>query len=246
MGSIWFDKAKGDFTVDTLSSTTTNYESEHYKTDGGTGMSIGGRAFLALFEKVDIVPVFGFSTEKISMKYTGANSARRDTSVKSGDYKENVFFAGCGANWKLEKGMVEGGLAIAQYTVDNKINANNDTLVYQNKSTEKYFPGFNLGVEYGLTKWLDARVGVQEFFGNDKDKGKQTKWYYSSGNYTRWDNEYLFNNYPEDFLSFGLGFKFSKFRIDGTIYEKNFFEGTYLLSGRQTNVFGTLSATFEF
>jgi hypothetical protein len=228
-GTINFDKAKAEGTY------PSDYF-EKYETDGGTGMRVGGRAFLALFEKIDIVPVFGFASEKISMKYEDP-----DTEITSGDLKMSYFFGGLGANYKLDKGMVTGGLTVAQYVWDDQVYKGGDEYrAYYDKETEKIFPGFNIGVEYGLTKWLDGRMGIQEFFGKTKDEDGNHYYGYKE------TDEWLWNNYPEDFLSFGLGFKFSKFKVDATVYEYNFFHGTYLLSGQSAPIFGTLSATFEF
>jgi outer membrane protein OmpA-like peptidoglycan-associated protein len=212
-----------------------NVSQEKWESTGGTGIGFGARAFLGLLENIDIIPVFGFSTEKISAEYTDAVTPAND--FEYGDYKHSWLFFGLGANWKLDKGMVAGGLTYAQETFDDKV----DT-TYPWKGTHHFVPAFNLGVEYGLTKWLDARIGMYEWFGKDEYESR------SDGS-SRYKAENLFdvsNFNPEDFLSFGLGLKFSKFRIDGTIYEKNFFEGSYLLSGISTNVFGTLSATFFF
>ncbi len=102
-------------------------------------------------------------------------------------------------------------------------------------------PGFNLGVEYELTKWLTARIGMEKEFGryDEKEHYGNSPWFYEyKGSFS--------DPSSQDFIGTGVGFKFSKFQVDATVGEENFFEGTYLLSGIQRNLFGTMSVVFTF
>jgi len=225
---------------------------ETYQTDGGNGLEFGGRAFWEVIENFQVVPLFAFGTESIKLDSTLSYSFSYQDGIpfdtawtvkgKTGDVKMNYLILGLGGNLKLDKGMVAGGLSLYRDKWTDERTKPDSTSEY----TETIMPGFNLGVEYELTKWLTARVGMEKWFGRDESKYDYDYWeppyhYLVHGKYTD-----RFSNYPEDFIGLGVGFKFSKFKVDATVGENNFFEGTYLLSGKERNLFGTLSAIFEF
>jgi len=234
------------------------YEDRSYETDGGTRIEFGARAFWGVSENFQVVPLFAFGTESISLdssvidyyRNSDFGVIRADTGKGStGDYKESYFLIGLGGNLKLDKGMVVGGLNLTRYKWTDEL----DT-ISTHESTEWFMPGFNLGVEYELTKWLTARVGMEKWFGRDEYKSEYDYWYPSppdpdSFRY-HWTSLYeykdRFSNNPEDFIGLGVGFKFSKFKVDATVGEQNLFQGGYILSGKERNMFGILSATFEF
>ncbi|MCJ7457680.1 MAG: hypothetical protein MUP17_01650, partial [candidate division Zixibacteria bacterium] len=96
-------------------------------------------------------------------------------------------------------------------------------------------------VEYELTKWLTARMGMEKEFGRFEDK------YHYPNSAFFYESKFRFSSpSSRDFIGLGVGFKFSKFQVDATVGEDNFFEGTYLLSGIQRNLFGIVSAVFTF
>lgn len=250
-----FDRSKYDYYYSDTLRSDTYYEREIknkiYETDGGTRIEFGARAFWEIIESFQLVPLFAFGTESISLDsmvidfYRDSDpfpDERADTaSGKSGDLKKNYLFFGLGGNLKLDKGMVAGGLNLTRVKTTDERGARGTV-----EHTETFMPGFNLGVEYELTKWLVARIGMEKWFGSSEVKSDSAysdpPWLYES-HYNLKDR---FSNYPEDFIGLGVGFKFSKFKVDATVGENSLFEGTYLLSGRERNLFGTLSAIFEF
>ena len=137
------------------------------ETDGGNGIQFGARGFFQLTDDFQMVPLIAFGSESISLKGTGAEAGNSTT----GDFKENFFIVGLGGNLKLDKGMVVGGLNVTRMRVTDE----SDTTFITDEETEWFMPGFNLGVEYELTKWLTARMGMEKEFGRYEDK-----WHYSN------------------------------------------------------------------
>jgi hypothetical protein len=222
---INFDRGKLNYTSGTTTSTL--------ETDGGNGIEIGARGFFQVTDNYQVIPLVAFSSESIRLKGIGAEAGNSTT----GDFKENFFIVGLGGNLKLDKGMVAGGLNLSRMKMTNE----SDTASITDEETAWYMPGFNLGVEYELTKWLTARMGMEKEFGRFEDK------YHYPNQAFFYDEKYRFSDpSSQDFIGLGVGFKFSKFQVDATFGEDNFFEGTYLLSGIQRNLFGIVSAVFTF
>lgn len=220
-----FDRGKLTYTSGTTTSTL--------ETDGGNGIQLGARGFFQLNDEFQMIPLVAFGSESISLKGTGAQAGNAST----GDFKENFFIVGLGGNLKLDKGMVVGGLNLTRERTTDE----SDTTNWTYEHTDWFVPGFNLGVEYELTKWLTARMGMEKEFAHH-----ELKYHYPSSAFF-YDDKYRFSSpSSEDFIGLGVGFKFSKFQVDATIGEDNFFEGTYLLSGVQRNLFGVVSAVFTF
>lgn len=203
------------------------------ETDGGNGVELGARGFFQLNDNFQMIPLISYYSESMSLTGTGSQASNAST----GKLKESFFIVGLGGNLKLDKGMVFGGLNLTRMKFDDKT----DTIGYQDDETVWFMPGFNLGVEYELTKWLVARMGMEKEFGRYEDK-----YHYGNDAYF-YDYKYCFYNpSPDDFIGLGVGFKFSKFQVDATVGENNLFEGTYLLSGTQRNLFGYISTVFTF
>jgi hypothetical protein len=219
-----FDRAEDSYRSGSISITD--------KTDGGNGIEFGARGFFEATPDFQVVPLLVWSTETISLKHTEKNN-----NYSTGDLKMSYFLLALGGNLKLEKGMVAGGINLTRSSDKDE----RDTIsTYE--STDWSMPGFNLGVEYELTKWLVGRVGMEKDFGK-----YETKSDYSSSYYTiHYDTKGRYTSSSVDFIGLGVGFKFSKFKVDATVGDNNFFEGSYIASGVQRNLFGILSAIFEF
>lgn len=229
-GMIKINFDRGDYTE---SGTGEGAYTGELKTDGGNGIQVGARGFFQLNDNFQVIPLVAFWSESMSLIGTGSLESQSST----GKYKENFFVVGLGGNLKLDKGMVAGGLSLSRMHWINQT----DTTSWQDDETDWYVPGFNLGVEYELTKWLTARIGMEKEFGryDEKEHYGNSPWFY----------EYKGSFYDpsnQDFIGTGVGFKFSKFQVDATVGEESFFEGTYLLSGIQKNLFETISVVFTF
>jgi hypothetical protein len=203
------------------------------ETDGGNGIEFGARGFFQVNDNFQVIPLVAYSSESMSLTGSGSMTSYATT----GKLKESFLIIGLGGNLKLDKGMVAGGLNFYREKWVNET----DTTSWTDDETYQYLPGFNLGVEYELTKWLVARVGMEKEFGRYEDK-------YHYGNST-WFYDYksrFSDPNSQDFIGLGVGFKFSKFQVDATVGEDNLYEGTYLLSGIQRNLFGNMSVVFTF
>lgn len=114
--------------------------------------------------------------------------------------------------------MVAGGLSLSRMKTTDE----SDTTFWTFEHTDWFMPGFNLGVEYDLTKWLTARLGMEKEFARH-----ELKWHFPNSVFH--DDKYRFTSpSPQDFIGLGVGFKFSKFQVDATVGEDNFFEGNLL------------------
>lgn len=257
---LGFDKAKGERNISYRgllpatgldTNTTVNTVKETIKSEGGTGIAFQLRGFFELLENFQVVPLFEFSSKSMAVSSVYDSSGTRfiygtgtrsdsalHSSYKSGDYKDSYFIIALGGNLKLDKGMVAGGIHLRKEKVKDE-----SVTKVTDQSTTWYMPGFNLGAEYELTKWLTARLGMQKWFGKNEHKVDNL---FTLVRESQSDTKSRFSSSDEDFIGAGVGFKFSKFQIDATVGDNNFFEGTYLLSGVQRNLFGTMSVVFTF
>ncbi len=218
-----FDRAK--------TSSTSGSVFDKNETDGGNGIAFGARGFFEVSTDFQVVPLFAFAHESVSLKHTEDVSANNYT---TGKMTETLLFFGLGGNLQLEKGMVAGGLNL---TMTQEKDEKDPTSTTETK--DWYMPGFNLGVEYELVKWLTARIGMEKWFGKRESKLDTTLPFHRN-------TKTRFANSDESFVGAGVGFKFSKFQVDATVGDNSLFEGGYILSGVQRNLFGTLSAVFTF
>ncbi|MDH4223593.1 MAG: hypothetical protein OEV55_08665 [candidate division Zixibacteria bacterium] len=257
MFTLSFDRAKSHFNQTYTyysdfwgDSYVENWE-ETFKIDGGNRMEFGARAFWEVAENFQIVPLVTFGTESLKLDSTVSYSYNYDpgtiwdeawdTSGTTGDVKQNYLIIALGGNLKLDKGMVAGGLSLYREKWTDETESE-----YTYEYTSTLMPGFNLGVEYELTRWLTARVGMEKWFGRDEEKYDQDYWeppYHYLG-HTKYTDRY--SEYPDDFIGVGFGFKFSKFKVDAFMGEQNLFRGGYILSGQENNMFANISAIFEF
>ncbi len=199
------------------------------------------------------------------------DTTRYDTGYNYDDYSDMALNFGLGTNYKLPlNGTLACGIGMFydrfkheyktekhySYTYsyhDPYTSFTNDTSYtetipsnpYTQTTSTLFFPYFNLGLEIYPKKWFVTRLGVYKYMGSEK----------RSYNYTDPDNENEYvdtrDNYTSgwrnsDFLTFGIGFNFSSFRLDFTVSDKSLFSGTYLFSGNGEDLFTSVSASYEF
>ncbi len=135
----------------------------------------------------------------------------------------------------LERGFMAGGLSAGfnSYTATAS-----STLTDEYKYSAFVFPKFNLGMEWALTDWLVGRLGYSRAVTSDNQK-------YTDVGVTTEVMRTLASD-PVQTITMGLGFQFGRFSIDGTIGEKLLKEGIYTVSGKSNNLFGMLSASYNF
>jgi hypothetical protein len=51
---------------------------------------------------------------------------------------------------------------------------------------------------------------------------------------------------PDQTITTGIGFHFNRFSVDGTVGERLFKNGLYILTGKTNDLFGMLSASYNF
>ncbi|MCU0373346.1 MAG: hypothetical protein MUE56_08915, partial [Ignavibacteria bacterium] len=100
-------------------------------------------------------------------------------------------------------------------------------------------PEINMGIEWNFTEWLQGRVGYQRAVTNRTYKNEAT-----GGDVYELKNSFASN--PVQTISTGLGFQFGRFSLDGTIGEKFYKQSPYIVSGKTQDVFGVLSASYNF
>ncbi len=135
----------------------------------------------------------------------------------------------------LDKGFMAGGLSAG---FNSHTATATSTLTDEFKYSAFVFPKFNLGMEWALTDWLIGRLGYSRAVTSDNQK-------YTDVGVTTEVMRTLASD-PIQTITMGLGFQFGRFSIDGTIGEKLLKEGIYTVSGKSNNLFGMLSASYNF
>ena len=200
--------------------------------DGGMQFTIGTRGFFVVDKKSNfsIVPYLGFGM------YSWNPTNSMDTSLLP-QYSQWKFDGGIGINTKvLDHGMFAGGLSFGYQSVETE----QVNLSAANTNTTTYFilPKFNLGLEWNFTDWIQGRMGYSRSVTSRDDEWK-------TQNLTQEYSQTVASD-PDQTITLGLGFQFGRFSLDGTIGEKFFKEGFYVISGKSNEMFGILSASYNF
>jgi len=164
------------------------------------------------------------------------------TANTTGQSQVNTFNlnGGIGLNMPvLEDGMLAGGLSVIYSSYKNTVSNNPAIQNTSIKINDFTFPQFNVGMEWNFTDWLTGRLGYSRGVIHDD----QT--YGQNGGNTQEYTQALETN-PDQTITTGLGFHFVRFSIEGTIGEKFWQRGVYLISGHATDMFGILSASYNF
>ena len=91
--------------------------------------------------------------------------------------------------------------------------------------------------ETRIADWLTARFGFNKAIDMRKTE--------VSGGITVTDNQ-LLESSTEQTVSLGAGFHFGRFSIDGTVSERWLKQGINFVSGQSTDLFGVVSASYNF
>ena len=209
----------------TMPGNTTTYENE-----GGIDLAANFRAWIypKNNSKIAIVPVLGFSTYSWDPKVTSGS-----VTMTGLNYSWLAFNGGIGLNWPVSDDIQLAGGVLAGYT-GYKADSGSVTI----KNTYFEAPRFHLSGETAIADWLTARFGYMRsvtFTKNSNETGSVTveRTYTAASNY-------------DQTVSLGAGFHFGRFSIDATVSEQWLKQGINFVSGTQTDLFGVVSASYNF
>jgi hypothetical protein len=213
----------------TQGSNTTTYESE-----GGIEFGAGFRAWIypKTNSKLAVVPVLGFSTYSWNPKVTSGS-----TTVTGLNYSWLNLNGGVGINLPVMDDIQIAGGLVVEY---NSYKA--DSGSYEFKSTDFILPRFHLAGETHIADWLTARFGYSRAVNMNKEETTSGPVTIESNH--KWANDR--SNSSVQTISLGAGFHFGRFSIDATVSEKWLKEGINFVSGRQNDLFGVVSASYNF
>lgn len=220
-----FNKIKREITLSGVTNT--------YKNDGGLQFDgfLRGKFMLVKQMKLSLIPYasVGFYSWNPTLEPEVSGFLKTEHSYMN-------MMGGLGISMPiLEKGFMAGGLSAGYSSYKAKMSS---TLTDEYSYSAFIFPKFNLGMEWALTDWLVGRLGYSRAVISDNQK------YTDTG--VSFEVMRTLDSDPVQTITMGLGFQFGRFSIDGTIGEKLLKEGINTVSGKQNNLFGMLSASYNF
>ena len=221
---ISFDKSLFEASIGVKSNgyeyTATNYTD---KTDGGLQLDafLRGKFYFQKGSSIAFVPYVGFGM---------FNWTPNPNGTASNEIKNMEFNLGAGINMPvLDDGRMMGGISFGYRSYEV-------ATVFEYSSMS--LPKFNLGLEWGFTDWLTGRLGYSRAVFSDK-----------ATILTASPNEVINMQYasdPQQTITMGLGLHFGRFSIDGTIGERLLKQGPYVVTGNSNDLFGMISASYNF
>ncbi|MBN1633901.1 MAG: hypothetical protein JW917_07045 [Ignavibacteria bacterium] len=212
-----------DVKINSYEYTNTDTNIADSKTDGGLqlGAFLRGKFYLAKGSSIAFVPYASF----------GMFNWTPNTGGVAGNEIKNMDFAiGAGINMPvLDDGLMMGGLSFGYSTYQVT-----DAFEYSSMR----LPQFNLGLEWGFTDWLTGRLGYSRAVFSDK----VTVVAVTPNNV--WNYQYASD--ATQTITMGLGLNFGRFSIDGTIGERLLKQGPYVFTGQSNDLFGMISASYNF
>ena len=137
--------------------------------------------------------------------------------------------AGVGLNWPIMDDIQIAGGVTASYNTFKS-----DSGSVENKGTDFIAPAFNMALETRITDWITARLGFNKSITTGKfENNTQT--------FTN-----LISNDAASTINLGAGFHFGRFSIDATVSEQWLKQGPNFVSGQNTDLFGVISASYNF
>jgi len=200
--------------------------------DGGMefGANFRGWIYPTKGSKVAIVPVLGFSTFSFTPKRTVTTGGT--TTVATGsEFSLMSINGGVGLNWPIMDDIQIAGGVTASYNTSKT----SDT-TSENKVTSFVAPGFHMALETRITDWITGRLGFTKSISSNKTELNNAT-ITSSG---------LVANTDATTINLGAGFHFGRFSIDATVSETWLKQGPNFVSGQNTDLFGTISASYNF
>jgi hypothetical protein len=210
--------------------------------EGGVQLDVFARGWFVANQnaKVKIVPFVKFGVYSWNPKVTQTPVAFTQI-LPTFSYMN--LMGGIGVNMPvLESGIFATGLSFGYNSTEVKIA---DATNFDGKTTNFILPKFNIGLEWKFVDWLTGRVGYSRSFVNGS--------YKETGNTTAtppvaYTNEWKRSRSDDavQTITTGLGLEFGRFCLDGMIGEQVFQNGGYLLMGNKNDLYGVLSASYNF
>lgn len=207
---------------------TTNTVNEN---EGGLSLDINARGFFTVNKSMglNLVPYLGFGMYNWNPLQTPAVVGGNPT------IKHTSFMGGLGVNMPVfDQGLLAGGLSFGYQSVEYK----QDVAAYTYTQSEFILPKFNIGLEWPFTDWFTGRLGYSRSISSTKVEQVSSA--------TTWTTKGTATSDPDQTITTGFGFHFNRFSIDGTIGERLFKNGFYLMTGKTNDMFGMLSASYSF
>jgi hypothetical protein len=216
------NKFKNEATATGFTSTVDN--------DGGIEFGANFRAWIypTKGSKVAVVPVLGFSTYSFKPK-GNVTSGGTSVSFTGLNYSWMRIHAGVGLNWPIMDDIQIAGGVTAHYNTFKS-----DSGAVENKGTDFIAPAFNMALETRITDWITARLGFNKSINNSKFEN-------NTQSVTN-----LVSNDAASTINLGAGFHFGRFSIDATVSETWLKQGPNFVSGNSTDLFGIISASYNF
>ncbi|MBN1825352.1 MAG: hypothetical protein JW958_03730 [Candidatus Eisenbacteria bacterium] len=199
---------------------------DNEQTWGGVGLGVAGRFFLGEEGETRIVPVcgFGYSPTTYEVK-SGGNSMETDLS-------EMDLLLGVAVNKPInEKNLIILGLELFGYHTAKMEDSDPDLSATRTVMT---LPGFYVGFESQIQKWLTGRIGAVERF-------QSTKYLWEGDGVD--DYEITMRDSDLD-ITFGLSMEFKRFVLDAVINEDLLFDGPNFVSGTTEVMANRLSVSY--
>lgn len=210
--------------------TTTANVSTTEESSGGTDFGVNVRAWLPINKstKLSVVPFASFET--YSWNGTGPG-------ITGPNHNYMNLGAGVGLNLPIMDDIqLAGGLSMNMFS--NKV----DSTGFEAKSTSTVLPGFHFGGEWMVADWFTARAGFFKGINRVKITGNQT----IGGVSQTGETTFSAPTNSEQTVSLGAGFHTGRFSLDASVSEKWLKQGINFVSGTQTDLFGVLSASYNF
>ena len=206
------------------------------ESNGGLQLGVGGRGFFQIYKKwnLSLVPYVGF-------QYYGWDPKVTKTGAPTvfPKYSQIGIHGGIGINMPvLDDGLLAGGISGGYF--EYKIENSGSVLGVTDKFSAITLPQFNLGLEWGFTDWLTGRLGYSRavYIGRGRETSSAAPTVTVRGTVA---------SDPEQTITCGLGLQFGRFAFDGTIGERLFKNGPYVLGGKSNNdLYGVISASYNF
>lgn len=213
--------------------------------EGGIELAVNARAFVAAAPNLKVVPVVGFTT--FSWNEKNADQPAPTGTVEKITYSLRAIEAGVGINYTTKNALLAGGVSFISAGEerkdenDNGVSGNTTTTTFNNTT----LPKVNLGAEYYALDWLTLRLGYVKTIQSGSLKTEAT---FSGGNSTNTNTgaNTANPNTLGEYATFGVGFKFGDFNLDGALSNNFLVNGPNVISGQSTKLFGQISAHYSF
>lgn len=204
--------------------------------DGGIefGAHFRGWIYPAKGSKIALVPFLGFSTFSYKPK-NSTTSGGVTTSTTGTEVSIMNVNGGVGLNWPIMDDIQIAGGVSASYTTE-KYTTTSTTNTNEDKYTSFVAPGFHMALETRITDWITGRLGFTKSIDSRKSELANNT-VTGSG---------LFGNTDASTINLGAGFHFGRFSVDATVSERWLKQGPNFVSGQNTDLFGIISASYNF